>query len=133
MTRRIKTTVNKDVIAYLNSVYSPLRLDLSLQIGLPPLHSDAPKATFSAVSEAALDELLKKEPAIPKAVPAVFTRANQIKSIQQSLDNRMPGNRNVYIRGLHPTTDDELMFHALSKTWPDVQQQLCVFHISSNV
>lgn len=85
------------------------------QIGLPPLHSDAPKATFSAVSEAALDELLKKEPAIPKAVPAVFTPANQMKSIEQSLDNRIPGNRNVYIRGLHPTTDDELLFHFASR------------------
>ncbi|OAA64027.1 RNA binding protein MSSP-2 [Cordyceps fumosorosea ARSEF 2679] len=85
------------------------------QIGLPTLHADAPKATFSAVSEAALDELLKKEPAIPKAVPAVFTPPNQMKSIEQSLDNRIPGNRNVYIRGLHPTTDDELLFHFASR------------------
>lgn len=85
------------------------------QIGLPALHSDAPKATFSAVSEAALDELLKQEPAIPKAVPAVFTPQNQMKSIDQSLDNRIPGNRNVYIRGLHPTTDDELLFHFASR------------------
>lgn len=85
------------------------------QIGLPSLHAEAPKSTFSAVSEAALDELLKKEPAIPKAVPAVFTPPNQMKSIDQSLDNRIPGNRNVYIRGLHPTTDDELLFHFASR------------------
>lgn len=85
------------------------------QIGLPSLHTDVPKVTFSAVSEAALDELLKKEPAVPKAVPAVFTPQNQMKSIDQSLDNRIPGNRNVYIRGLHPTTDDELLFHFASR------------------
>ncbi|KAK7218487.1 hypothetical protein V2G26_006490 [Clonostachys chloroleuca] len=33
-----------------------------------------------------------------------------MKSLEQSLENRIPGNRNVYIRGLHPTTDDELLF-----------------------
>ena len=33
-----------------------------------------------------------------------------MKSLDQSLDNRIPGNRNVYIRGLHPTTDDELLY-----------------------
>lgn len=80
------------------------------QMGLPNLHNDPPKANFSSVSERALDELLKKEPAIPKAVPAVFTPANQMKTLEQSLENRISGNRNVYIRGLHPTTDDELLF-----------------------
>lgn len=56
-----------------------------------------------------LDELLKQEPEIPSAVPAVFTPPQQMKTLEQSLENRIPGNRNVYIRGLHPTTDDELL------------------------
>uniref|UniRef100_A0A8H7NP35 RRM domain-containing protein n=1 Tax=Bionectria ochroleuca TaxID=29856 RepID=A0A8H7NP35_BIOOC len=39
-----------------------------------------------------------------------FSPPGQMKSLEQSLENRIPGNRNVYIRGLHPTTDDELLF-----------------------
>jgi RNA recognition motif-containing protein len=59
--------------------------------------------------------MLLQDPAIPKAVPAVFTPANQIKTLEQSLENRIPGNRNVYIRGLHPTTDDELLLRYASR------------------
>ncbi|OLN81242.1 Sporulation-specific protein 5 [Colletotrichum chlorophyti] len=62
-----------------------------------------------------LEELIKKEPIIPKAVPAVFTPATQMKTLDQSLENRIPGNRNVYIRGLHPTTDDELLYRFASR------------------
>ncbi len=56
-----------------------------------------------------LDALLNQEPAIPRAVPAVFTPREHIKSLEQSLSNPMYGNRNVYIRGLHPDTDDETL------------------------
>jgi len=59
--------------------------------------------------------LLKENPAIPNAVPAVFTPPTHIKSIEQCLENRIAGNRNVYIRGLHPTTDDELLLHYASR------------------
>lgn len=88
------------------------------QLGLSALHNDPPKVVLSAVSERTLEELVKKEPAIPKAVPAVFTPPGQMKSLDQSLDNRIPGNRNVYIRGLHPTTDDELLYHFASRFGP---------------
>jgi hypothetical protein len=56
-----------------------------------------------------LEALLKREPAIPAAVPAVFTPQENMKTLEQSLVNHIPGNRNVYIRGLHPTTDDDLL------------------------
>ncbi|CAJ2513688.1 Uu.00g018070.m01.CDS01 [Anthostomella pinea] len=56
-----------------------------------------------------LEALLRQEPAIPGAVPAVFTPQESMKTLDQSLVNHIPGNRNVYIRGLHPTTDDELL------------------------
>jgi hypothetical protein len=70
----------------------------------------APKsAAHSAAIDRTLDELLQQDPKVPKAVPAVFTPSTQMKTIEQSLENRIPGNRNVYIRGLHPTTDDELL------------------------
>ncbi|KAI0014433.1 hypothetical protein F4779DRAFT_559781 [Xylariaceae sp. FL0662B] len=57
-----------------------------------------------------LDALLRQEPAIPSAVPAVFTPPENMKTLEQSMVNVIPGNRNVYIRGLHPTTDDELLY-----------------------
>lgn len=56
-----------------------------------------------------LEALLKRDPAIPPAVPAVFTPQENMKTLEQSLVNAIPGNRNVYIRGLHPTTDDETL------------------------
>jgi len=56
-----------------------------------------------------LDALLRRDPAIPTAVPAVFTPRKSMKTLEQSLVNNIPGNRNVYIRGLHPTTDDDLL------------------------
>lgn len=56
-----------------------------------------------------LDGLLIKTPAIPRAVPAVFTPRESMRTLDQSLSNPIPGNRNVYIRGLHPNTDDETL------------------------
>lgn len=79
------------------------------QLGMASISIDASKAVV-VISDADLDDILKKEPAVPKAVPAVFTPPGQMKSLEQSMDNRIPGNRNVYIRGLHPTTDDELLY-----------------------
>lgn len=78
--------------------------------GMPSLHGDTLKPVTSGVSDAALDEILQRDPPVPKAVPAVFTPPGQMKSVDQSLENRIPGNRNVYIRGLHPTTDDDLLY-----------------------
>jgi hypothetical protein len=72
-------------------------------------HTVLAKSVSSPLDPRDLDDLLKSDPAIPKAIPAVFTQPNQIRSIEQSLENRIPGNRNVYIRGLHPTTDDTLL------------------------
>jgi len=71
---------------------------------------DVPKPVSAPISESALVALLEQDPPVPKAVPAVFTPPGQMKTLEQSLENRIPGNRNVYIRGLHPTTDDELLY-----------------------
>ncbi|EHK22189.1 uncharacterized protein TRIVIDRAFT_149145 [Trichoderma virens Gv29-8] len=81
--------------------------------GLAPVETAKPIPMI--ISDRTIDELLKKDPAIPKAVPAVFTPPGQMKTLEQSLENRIPGNRNVYIRGLHPTTDDELLYHFTSR------------------
>jgi hypothetical protein len=53
-----------------------------------------------------IDALLQQPPAIPHAVPAVFTPRENMRTLEQSLSNPIFGNRNVYIRGLHPNTDD---------------------------
>ncbi|KAM7218593.1 hypothetical protein V8F06_006057 [Rhypophila decipiens] len=70
--------------------------------------------------------LLKQEPAIPDAVPAVFTPPTHTKSIEQCLENRINGNRNVYIRGLHPTTDDELLNKYASRFGPVEQSKAII-------
>ncbi|KAH8880664.1 hypothetical protein GQ53DRAFT_833123 [Thozetella sp. PMI_491] len=69
--------------------------------------------------------LLKQDPAIPEAVPAVFTPTSHAKSIDQCLENRIHGNRNVYIRGLHPTTDDELLLRYASR-FGEVEQSKAI-------
>ncbi|KAK5660216.1 hypothetical protein OQA88_12750 [Cercophora sp. LCS_1] len=74
----------------------------------------APVTKIEPVDEELL-ALLKEQPAIPDAVPAVFTPPTHVKSIEQCLENRINGNRNVYIRGLHPTTDDELLLQYASR------------------
>lgn len=56
-----------------------------------------------------IDALLCQHPAIPRAVPAVFTPRESMRTLDQSLSNPIHGNRNVYIRGLHPNTDDETL------------------------
>ncbi|CCU75339.1 putative meiotic RNA-binding protein 1/putative sporulation-specific protein 5 [Blumeria hordei DH14] len=53
-----------------------------------------------------IDGLLLQNPPIPRAVPAVFTPRENMRTLDQSLSNPIAGNRNVYIRGLHPNTDD---------------------------
>ncbi|KAI0813942.1 hypothetical protein GGR55DRAFT_676078 [Xylaria sp. FL0064] len=65
--------------------------------------------TYPLAADRDLDALLRRDPPIPTAVPAVFTPRKSMKTLEQSLVNNIPGNRNVYIRGLHPTTDDDLL------------------------
>jgi hypothetical protein len=53
-----------------------------------------------------VDALLLQDPTIPPAVPAAFTPLDRKRTLDQSLLNPTKGNRNVYIRGLHPDVDD---------------------------
>lgn len=81
---------------------SPQQLAVSGMIG-----QVTPKC--KRIAEADLRVLMELDPAIPAAVPAVFTTPEQRKSLDQCLENRIEGNKNCYIRGLHPTTDDDLL------------------------
>ncbi|KAH6635294.1 hypothetical protein B0J18DRAFT_43319 [Chaetomium sp. MPI-SDFR-AT-0129] len=88
----------------------------------------APKAP-QPIDEETL-ELLKANPAIPEAVPAVFTPPSHTKSVEQCLENRIHGNRNVYIRGLHPTTDDDLL-HRYASRFGKVEQSKAIIDTST--
>lgn len=88
----------------------------------------APK-TAQPVDEELL-ALLKQHPPIPEAVPAVFTPPTHMKSLEQCLENRIHGNRNVYIRGLHPTTDDELL-HKYASRFGKVEQSKAIIDTST--
>ncbi|KAK0629715.1 hypothetical protein B0T17DRAFT_486409 [Bombardia bombarda] len=74
--------------------------------------------------------MIQQDPAIPEAVPAVFTPPTHTKSIEQCLENRIHGNRNVYIRGLHPTTDDELL-HKYASRFGKVEQSKAIIDTST--
>lgn len=63
-----------------------------------------------------LHQLLLKEPAIPRAIPAP---SSPLKPLDRSLENKS-GETNVYIRGLLPETTDE-MLHAWGKRFGDIQ------------
>lgn len=56
-----------------------------------------------------IDKLLVQHPAIPRAIPAVYTPRENLRTLEQSLSNPIAGNRNVYIRGLHPDTHDDTL------------------------
>lgn len=79
--------------------------------GLPVQHISQPsKLPFKTIPvDVDIDALLLQHPTIPRAVPAVFTPRESMRTLDQSLSNPIPGNRNVYIRGLHPQTDDETL------------------------
>ncbi|KAI1386430.1 uncharacterized protein F4822DRAFT_444830 [Hypoxylon trugodes] len=63
----------------------------------------------SEAMQEAKSALLDRSPKIPRAIEAIYTPEQNMKTLEQSLVNPLPGNRNVYIRGLHPNTDDALL------------------------
>ncbi|KUI55131.1 Sporulation-specific protein 5 [Cytospora mali] len=82
-------------------------------------------AKVKRISEPELRALVEEDPQIPAAVPAVFTTPEQRKTLDQCLENRIEGNKNVYIRGLHPTTDDELLSKYASR-FGEVEQSKAI-------
>lgn len=87
-------------------------------------------AKTPTMADSDLIALLEKAPAIPKAVPAVFTTPQHAKSLDQCLENRIVGNRNVYIRGLHPTTDDALLLK-YAQRFGEVEQSKAIIDTST--
>ncbi|EFE43831.1 hypothetical protein TRV_01405 [Trichophyton verrucosum HKI 0517] len=60
-----------------------------------------------------LDALLKQEPPIPRAVPAMWTNPSDL-TLAKCLENR-EGITNVYIRGFLPETTDEMLHNYASR------------------
>jgi hypothetical protein len=80
------------------------------QVGHPQVQQTAKPLPYKTIPvDVDITALLLQHPAIPRAVPAVFTPRESMRTLDQSLSNPIPGNRNVYIRGLHPHTDDETL------------------------
>lgn len=93
---------------------SPPQVTSSGFVAQPKVFTSVPAVTL----DRDLQQILSRDPAIPQAVPAVFTPRENMKTLEQSLVNHIPGNRNVYIRGLHPTTDDDLLLKYAERFGP---------------
>ena len=56
-----------------------------------------------------LDAICLQEPAIPRPIPAIFSGEKGRGTLESSLMNKL-NTTNVYIRGLHPDTTDEMLW-----------------------
>lgn len=78
-----------------------------------PTHPDHKGMTYSKANTIPIgvdiNALIAQHPPIPRAIPAVYTPRENMRTLDQSLSNPIQGNRNVYIRGLHPNTDDAML------------------------
>ncbi|PLB44487.1 putative RNA binding protein MSSP-2 [Aspergillus steynii IBT 23096] len=66
-----------------------------------------------------LESLTQQEPAIPRAVPAMWTNASEL-TLAKCLENR-EGITNVYIRGFLPETTDEVL-HAFASRFGKIDR-----------
>ena len=66
-----------------------------------------------------LDVLTLKDPAIPVAIPAPFSPGGGRGTLEKSLRNDL-ATTNVYVRGLHPNTTDE-MLHAYGARFGEIE------------
>jgi len=79
-----------------------------------------------------LDSICKQEPAIPLPVPAIFSSEKSRGTLDKCLKNDT-NTTNVYIRGLHPNTTDEMLLKygerfgdiASAKSMLDQANNLC--------
>jgi hypothetical protein len=55
-----------------------------------------------------LDDVCMQDPPIPKPVPAIFSGEKGRGTLEKSLQNNL-NTTNVYVRGLHPNTTDDML------------------------
>ncbi|KAH0266981.1 RNA-binding domain-containing protein, partial [Aureobasidium melanogenum] len=75
-----------------------------------------------------LHMLVNKEPAIPQAIPAP---SSPLKPLDRALEN-IRGETNVYIRGLHPETTDE-MLEGWGKRFGDIRSSKSIIDHSTGL
>lgn len=75
-----------------------------------------------------LQLLLQQEPTIPRAIPAP---SSPLKPLDRSLENKN-GETNVYIRGLHPETTDDMLFD-WGKRFGDIQSSKSIIDLKTNM
>ena len=88
-------------------IYSTPSPQIPHNINLPQAGKPLPYKPISVNYDT--DALAQQHIVIPHAVPAVFTPRENMRTLDQSLSNPIYGNHNVYIRGLHPNTNDETL------------------------
>ncbi|KAF1810374.1 hypothetical protein P152DRAFT_401169 [Eremomyces bilateralis CBS 781.70] len=74
-----------------------------------------------------LQLLLNKEPTIPRAIPAP---SSPVKPLDRALENKN-GETNVYIRGLHPETTDDMLY-AYGARFGEIQSSKAIIDMKSN-
>lgn len=75
-----------------------------------------------------LKALIKREPAIPPAIPAP---SSPLKSLDRALENQR-GETNVYIRGLLPETTDE-MLQAWGSRFGDIKSSKSIIDMQTGL
>lgn len=108
---------------------SPQQLGHSVAIQAQPLWRDSEQKQYIIKD---LDAICSEEPAIPRPIPAIFSDDKARGTLETSLENKIH-TTNVYIRGLHPNTTDEMLvaygarFGLISsaKSMIDQQNGLC--------
>lgn len=89
------------------------------QLGSLPLPSWQMMKTTNGYAVQDLEALTQQDPAIPRAVPAMWTNPSEL-TLAKCLENR-EGITNVYIRGFLPETTDE-MLHAYAARFGKIER-----------
>lgn len=103
---------------------TPSPSQLGPQYGIPQIA----KAPPTPVVPLELQQLVSREPPIPRAIPAP---SSPLKPLDRSLENKN-GETNVYIRGLMPETTDE-MLHQWGVRFGDIQSSKAIIDLKTNL
>jgi hypothetical protein len=91
---------------------NPMDVNWLYQNQLVPRLKSQMYDTNLAAQDFRISVKVKEHPAIPPAIPAIFSHGN--RSLAESLSNPT-GTSNVYIRGLTPDTSDESLYSWCSR------------------
>jgi len=109
-------------VPFTHGTPSPSTMSLGPQYSMPIL-----KLEQSDISPR-LKTLIKREPAIPPAIPAP---SSPLKSLDRALENQR-GETNVYIRGLLPETTDE-MLQAWGSRFGDIKSSKSIIDMQTGL